>query len=86
MEQLLTLAQRVQKTTLFLWAHCLAGETLSYMGEFVLAREHLRQSLTFYKSHTHRSYYGPHDPIGARIRSWQGLESGILHGCHMNLR
>ena len=24
--------------------------------------------------------------IGARIRSWQGLESGILHGCHMNLR
>ena len=62
MEQLLTLAQRVQKTTLFLWAHCLAGETLSYMGEFVLAREHLRQSLTFYKSHTHRSYYGPHDP------------------------
>ena len=25
-------------------------------------------------------------PIGARIRSWQGLESGILHGCHMNLR
>ena len=26
------------------------------------------------------------NPIGARIRSWQGLESGILHGCHMNLR
>ena len=61
-KQMLTLAERVQKPTLLLWAYDLVGENLSYLGEFVSAREYLRQSFTIYKSQTHRSYYGPHDP------------------------
>jgi class 3 adenylate cyclase/predicted ATPase len=52
-EQLLTLAQSGPNPTLLLWAHMALGNALYFLGDFVAARDHLHQGLTFYLPHKH---------------------------------
>ncbi len=40
----------------------MVGENLFYLGELVLAREHLEQGITFYDPQKRRSYGSTHDP------------------------
>ena len=71
--ELLTLAQRGQDAALFLQAHDAQGQTLMPLGEFALAREHLEQGLTLYKSEQHHAnafLYGGYDP-GVSCWSWR---------------
>jgi predicted ATPase/class 3 adenylate cyclase len=53
-EQLLSLAQRFQDTTLLLVAHQALGGTLMYLGEQASAYAHLEQGLALYDTHQHR--------------------------------
>ena len=69
-EQLLTVAQSVQDTDLFLEAHMALGATLFHLGEFFLAREHLEQGITLYNSQQHHSHafiYGTDPGVNCRI-------------------
>ena len=63
-EQLLSLAQHLRSPGLLLWTHYLSGETLFYLGELALAREHLTQAIALYDPQKHRSYTsrGSQDP------------------------
>jgi predicted ATPase len=54
-EQLLSFAQRSQDSTLLLEAHRALGETFSWRGEFVAAREYTEQGIALYDSRQHRS-------------------------------
>ncbi len=58
-EQVLTVAQRQQDSTLFLVAHVVLGLTLRGRGEFAPAQAHLDQAFAFYDSERHRdlAYY-----------------------------
>jgi predicted ATPase len=63
-EQILALAERQPDPTLLLVAHNVMGDTLFWLGEFTVAREHLEQGTTLYDLHQDRSYaflYG-YDP------------------------
>ncbi len=53
--QLLTLAQHHTDAALLPEAHRGVGMPLFYLGEFVLAREHFEQGITFYDAQQHRS-------------------------------
>jgi len=55
-EQLLTLAQRVREVELLLVAHNVLGDTLIWLGEFAVAREHLEQGIALYHPQQHRSH------------------------------
>jgi predicted ATPase len=55
-EQLLALAQRIQDTAFLLGAHSALGSTLFYLGEPVLAREHLEQGIVLYDPQQQRSH------------------------------
>ncbi len=55
-EQLLRLAQRTQDATFLAWAHYALGAILFWQGEFVPAREHLEQGITFHDSRQQRKY------------------------------
>jgi predicted ATPase len=71
-EQLLTLAQTVQDPALLLVAHDALGQTCYWLGEFVLAREYLQQSIARYDPQQHRSLaflLGGEDP-GVACRSF----------------
>ena len=73
-EQVLVLAQEVQDPTLLPEAYRARGTTLFLLGEFVLAREHLEQSMALYDPQAHRSLvslYG-FDP-GVFGLSWTAL-------------
>jgi tetratricopeptide (TPR) repeat protein len=61
-EQLLHLAQSVQDPALPLWAHNNLGFLVHLMGELVLARAHLEQSLALYDPQQHRAYGFVFDP------------------------
>jgi predicted ATPase len=61
-EQLLRLAKNVQDPALLIWAHNALGYVVHLMGELVLARAHLEQTLTFYDPQQHRSYGFVFDP------------------------
>jgi predicted ATPase len=52
-EQLLTLAQSLQDTALFVEAHRALGNTLFWLGEEVSARVHLEQSMALYDPQQH---------------------------------
>jgi len=70
-EQLLSLAQRVQDPALLLEAHFPLGASLYCLGDHILAREHLEQSIVRYDAQQHRSHalvYGA-DP-GVFCLSW----------------
>lgn len=54
-EQLLTLAQQQQDTTLLLQAHRSIGVTLFTLGELLPALTHFEQLIALYDSRTHRS-------------------------------
>jgi predicted ATPase len=64
-EHLLTLAQRVQDAGLLLVAHEVLGETVLWLGEFALARQHAEQTMALYDRQQHRALaflYGGYDP------------------------
>ncbi len=54
-EQCLLLAQSAQDLALLLEAHHALGVTLSGLGEFIPAREHLEQAIALYDPQQHRS-------------------------------
>jgi class 3 adenylate cyclase len=63
--ELLTLAQREKDSALLLEAHSAQWQTLVPLGEFVPAREHLKQGLGLYNPAQHRSHvllYTWYDP------------------------
>jgi predicted ATPase len=65
-EQFLSLAQSVQDPELLLWAHYGLGAMLTWLGEFTLALEHVRQSSALYDPQHHRSHallYGQHPGV-----------------------
>jgi tetratricopeptide (TPR) repeat protein len=51
------LAQRTQEATFRAWAHYALGAILFYQGEFIPAREHLEQGITFLDSRQQRPYH-----------------------------
>jgi predicted ATPase/class 3 adenylate cyclase len=53
--QLFTLAQRLEDAAFLLEAHYALGRSLTYAGEFILAREHLEQAITLYNRQRCRS-------------------------------
>jgi tetratricopeptide (TPR) repeat protein len=68
-EQILALAQRQPDRSLLLVAHNVLGDTLFWLGEFTVAREHLEQGSTLYDVPQHRSHaflYG-YDPRGGLL-------------------
>ncbi len=52
-EQLLTLAQKAQKSGLLLQAHMALGNGLYFLGDFTASRYHLEQALTVYDPDKH---------------------------------
>jgi class 3 adenylate cyclase/predicted ATPase len=63
-EQCLSLAQRMQDPVALLWAHCILGEDLLWLGELASAREHVEQGLALYdpRKPSFRTFRGVHDP------------------------
>ncbi len=55
-EQLLILAGSIQDPALLMEAHFALGQTLFWLGEFTLAREHGEQGVTLYNPQQHRSH------------------------------
>jgi predicted ATPase len=55
-EQLLSLSWNVQDPPLLVAAHFALGQTLFWLGEFALAREHVEQGIALYNPQQHRSY------------------------------
>jgi len=55
-EQLVSLAQSAQDPALLLEAHTALGNTLSFLGELVLARGHLERAIVLYDPQQHRSH------------------------------
>ena len=51
----LSLAQSVQDPALLVEAHHALGQTLFFLGELALAREHLEQGIALYDPQQHRS-------------------------------
>jgi DNA-binding winged helix-turn-helix (wHTH) protein/predicted ATPase len=52
-EQLLRLAQRAQDPALLLYAHLAMGNSLLFLGEFPLVRDHLEQGIALYDPRQH---------------------------------
>ena len=61
MEQLLSLAQRLQRQTMLQAAHYGMGEVLLYLGELSESRDHLDQAIALYRPQKHRAR-ALHDP------------------------
>jgi tetratricopeptide (TPR) repeat protein len=55
-EQLVSLAQSAQDPALLIEAHTARGNTLSFLGELVPAREHLEQAIALYDPQQYRSH------------------------------
>jgi predicted ATPase len=75
-EQLLTLGQRQHDPALRLQGHRALGDTLLWLGEFVLARAHLEQGMTLYNPQQygdHALLYGQDPGMGCRIYAAQTL-------------
>jgi tetratricopeptide (TPR) repeat protein len=65
-EQFFSLAQSVQDPELLLWAHYGLGATLTWLGDFPLGLEHVRQSSALYDPQHHRAHallYGQHPGV-----------------------
>src|SRR6266851_2963636 len=70
-EQFLTLAQSAQEPALLLWAHCLLGGALFWLGELAPAHTRLEQGIVPFDVQQHRALtllYGQ-DPKGVCL-SW----------------
>jgi predicted ATPase len=79
-EQLLTLAQGVQDSTLLLVAHDALGQICFYLGEFTRARTYFEYSLALYDpQHHHRLAFlvGGEDP-GVACRGYTALTLWVL--------
>jgi class 3 adenylate cyclase/tetratricopeptide (TPR) repeat protein len=55
-EQLISLARSAQDPALLIEAHVARGNTLSFLGELVLAREHLEHAIALYDPQKYRSH------------------------------
>jgi predicted ATPase len=55
-DRCLKLAQRLQDPETLVWAHHTLGETVFYLGEFALAREHFAQGIALYDPRQHTPY------------------------------
>jgi TOMM system kinase/cyclase fusion protein len=78
-EQLVSSAETAQDPALLVEAHAAHGDTLSFSGELVLARDHLEQAITLYDSRRDRSHafvYGQ-DP-GVHSLSYATLTLWLL--------
>jgi predicted ATPase len=78
-EQLFTLAQREQDSSLLLEAHRVLGTTMLWLGEMAPARAHLEQGMALYDPQQHRSHafvYGQ-DP-GVACRSFAAWPIWVL--------
>jgi class 3 adenylate cyclase/predicted ATPase len=62
-KQCLSLAQRMHDPVRLLQSHFALGAISFHLGEFVPAREHLEQGLTFSTVRERRSYRALHDPV-----------------------
>ncbi|HJY82157.1 MAG TPA: hypothetical protein VKK81_13880, partial [Candidatus Binatia bacterium] len=61
-EQGLSLAQNTHNPIFLVWAHVMLGETLFFLGEFALAREHVEEGIALYDPQKRRSYRALDDP------------------------
>jgi predicted ATPase len=61
-EQGLSLAQNVYNPIFIMRAHLWLGDTLFWLGEFVLARDHLEKGIALYDPQQHRSDGAVEDP------------------------
>jgi tetratricopeptide (TPR) repeat protein len=78
-EQLVSLGQTAQDPALLVEAHGALGDTLSFLGELIRAREHLEQAITLYDSERYGSHafiYGQ-DP-GVHSLSYAALTLWLL--------
>ena len=55
-EQLLCVAESVRDPELLPWAHYAMGATLTWLGEFTLAREHVQQGTALYDPQFHHAH------------------------------
>jgi predicted ATPase len=55
-EQLVSMARGAQEPALLIEAHVARGNTLSFLGELVLAREHLEHAIALYDPQKYRSH------------------------------
>ncbi|UTW12345.1 adenylate/guanylate cyclase domain-containing protein [Marinobacterium rhizophilum] len=85
-EQLITLAGAMKEPVFFMHAHRTLGVVLFFIGDFVTARAHLEQALSFFDPH---QQYGQSIPFGmdtealvlpflALVLAWQGLPDQAL--------
>jgi predicted ATPase/class 3 adenylate cyclase len=78
-EQLVRLAENAQDPALLVEAHAARGNTLSFLGQLELAREHLERAITLYDPQQHGSHafvYGQ-DP-GVHALSYETLTLWLL--------
>jgi predicted ATPase len=73
-EQCLRLAERAQDPVLLVEAHTYLGLSLCFLGELMLAQEHLGHAILLYDAHQHSAYtsvYG-HDPgvLAGSVMAW----------------
>ncbi|MGE0826264.1 MAG: adenylate/guanylate cyclase domain-containing protein [Candidatus Binatia bacterium] len=69
-EQLLSLARDLQDPSPLIAAHFALGQTLFWLGEFALAREHVEQGVVLYDPQRHRllaSFYGQDPGVTCRL-------------------
>ena len=86
-EQLFSMAQRAQDTTLLLESHRVLGPTLFWLGDFTSARAYAEQGVALYDPQQHRSHafvYGQ-DP-GVMCQSFSGWPIWVLGYPELALR
>src|SRR5262249_23474346 len=74
----LSLAQRLQDSTLLMGAHQDLGFFLLWPGEWGAARENFERALTFYDSRQHRSYVALYE---ADLGAWALSETVVALWC-----
>ena len=77
-EQALALAQRAQDRAFLVRAHSLLGVTLYFMGELVLAREHLERGFALYDPQQHRPMFFTQTEPGVFLSSVSASVLGLL--------
>jgi len=87
-EQFFSMARRAQDTALLLEAHRVMGQTMYWLGEMAVAREHFEQGMALYNPQKHRSHaflYGQDPAVICRgFSAWiiwmLGYPDHALHG------
>ncbi|HJY81067.1 MAG TPA: hypothetical protein VKK81_08295, partial [Candidatus Binatia bacterium] len=74
-EQFLSLAQRLQDPTFLLGAHEQMGMLLLNLAEWIAAREHHEQAMTFYDPQKHRTYVSLYE---ADLGMWSSAQAAVV--------